>query len=292
MRNATVGCLLAASFLFSATAFARPSPIAKALGNVRWGMDSLALKSALKGKLDKEASPVEFDGRAMRWDSSSIGEEYTHGNEESMFVVKSGESEDYFFLIGGELWKWVKVFPASSFGGRDFNRFASKIQGRFGKGYKKEGEVNPGSGQRYTFIEYLDRSTRLRAIDRTAAHGEYALVFESMETVRALSALRGNTIRRGGPKQSVASKRPERESEPVASTSAGAVNSAKSRASIFSDERQDENAGEYAARKKRVLAERRDQQRRVHARGEESKKGKTLDELAGVDDDDPLAGMR
>lgn len=310
MKRSMVGLLfVATAMLQAAPAAASENQILKAMGNLRWGMDDLALKSALKGKLTARSPHVEFNGQSTSWDSSPVGEEYTHGNEEEMYVSKDGDSENYFFFIGGQLWKWVKFYPASTFGGSGFKNFSQKMQKRFGKGYEKNGEVNPRSGLTYDFVEFMDRNTRLRAIDKTKQLGKFAIVFESMDTVRSLSALRGNTIRRGGPKAptAVASARQTRRSDdededeaPVRSSagvsrgsSEGSASSGAKKKSIFADENErGETASQYAAKKARVVAEERAQQRNVHRRGEESKKGKTLDELAGINDDDPLGGMQ
>jgi hypothetical protein len=289
------------------------SVIAKSLGNVRWGMSPLELKTALKGKLkDKgqqralESSYVEFNGSRTRWDSSPVAEEYTHGNDEAMLnFTESDGSENYYFFIGGQLWKWVKLYPTSSFGGRDYKGFAKKVKARFGTGYDKQGEVNSGTGFSYKFVEFLDRETRLRAVDKSESQNQFALVFESMGTVRSLSALRSNTTRRATNKRAAAvakSDARDRADEPSASRSKGksggsaqpstfTLASNKQR-SLFGDDNQGESASDYQARKQRVVEQERSKQRRQHERTEEQKKGKILDELAGVDDDDPLSGMK
>jgi hypothetical protein len=116
MKRSHVGLLvvgLAALLGLPASAHAGGNSIAKSLGNLRWGMSKLELKSALKGKLT-ESSYVEFNGRS-RFDSQPIGEDYTHGNEEAMMSYRASDgSENYYFFIGGELWKWVKLYPYSS----------------------------------------------------------------------------------------------------------------------------------------------------------------------------------
>jgi hypothetical protein len=307
MKRSHAGLLLVSLLaLFGLPAAAHANAIAKSLGNVRWGMSQSELKLALKGKT-KNASYAEFDGGRTRWDSTPVAEEYTHGNEEAMvsYTDKDG-SENHFFFIGGELWKWVRYYPASTFGGRDFKGFASKVNKRFGRGHQKEAEVNPGTGYSYKFLEYLDRNTRLRAVDKTERQGQYALVFESLEMVRSLSALRSNTIRRAVNKKAATAKAEPREEEEEAPRNVRAKNSRASAAqpsgftlaaakkrSIFADERQDgESDSEYEARKQRVQEQTRAKQRKNHERSEDAKKGKILDELAGVDDDDPISGMK
>ena len=313
MKRAHVGLLLVSlAALFGLPAAAHANAIAKSLGNLRWGMSQSDLKTALKGK-GKSASFAEFDGSRSRWDSTPVAEEYTHGNEEAMLSYKDSDgSENYYFFIGGELWKWVKYYPASTFGGRDFDGFAAKVRKRFGKGHEKEAEVNPGSGYRYKFLEYLDRSTRLRAVDKTERQGQYALVFESMDTVRSLSALRGNTIRRATNKAAMAKAAPREEQEadeeaeeaprntrakePSRSSSASRPTftlASSKKKSIFADEQQEgESSSDYEARKRRVQQQAQETQRKQHELKEDAKKAKVLDELAGVDDDDPISGVK
>lgn len=302
MKRSYCGLLLAVCLLGAPlAAHAAPSPLAKALGNLRWGMSELEVRNALKGKTDSNKlaqSRVEFDGSRSRYDGSVIGEEYTHGNDESVLAFKDTDSENYLFFIGGELWKWIKVYPTSSFKGG----FASSVKKKFGKGYDKNGEVNPGSGAVYDFVEYIDRDTRLRAVDKSAAAQRYVLMFESMATARSIASLRDNTIRRGSPpkkaaavaKKKVADDDDEvatRAPAPVSAPGTLASKSGKGKKSIMDDEQHEETAEEYNARKQRLQADAREQQKRLHQRNEESKKGKILDDLAGIEDDDPMSGM-
>ena len=210
MKRSFCGLLLAGFCLLGLppSAHAAPSALAKALGNLRWGMSELEVRNALKGKTDSgqlSSSHVDFDGKRTRYDGSLIGEEYTHGNDESMLTFKDKDAENYLFFIGGELWKWVKVYPTSTFKGG----FAGAVKKKFGKGYDKNGEVNPGSGAVYDFVEYIDRETRLRAVDKSAEAQRYVLMFESMATARSITSLRSDTIRRGTPpkKSAVAKKK-------------------------------------------------------------------------------------
>ncbi|HMI90697.1 MAG TPA: hypothetical protein VK509_05005 [Polyangiales bacterium] len=302
MKRSYCGLLLAGFCLLglpTAVAHAAPSALAKAMGNLRWGMSELEVKGALKGKTDTgqlSASHVEFDGKRSRYDGSVVGEEYTHGNDESMLAFKDKDAENYLFFIGDELWKWVKVYPSAAFKGG----FAATVKKKFGKGYEKNGEVNQGSGAVYDFVEYLDRNTRLRAVDKSADAQRYVLMFESLETARSIASLRSDTIRRGTPpkKGAVAKRKVEDDDEEVtrapAPSAPGTLASkvAKNKKSIISEnENHEETADEYQARKQRMQADARDQQKRLHQRTEEAKKGKVLDELSEIEDDDPMAGM-
>jgi hypothetical protein len=197
-----------------------------------------------------------------------------------MMSVNDGESENYYFFLDGRLWKWVKLYPSSQFGGKGFSKFEGAISKKFGKGYKKESELN-GSSKKYTFLEFLDRNSRLRAVDRGDANS-YALVFEEMATVRQIASLRPQ------PKKAparLATVEDEDEEETVA-----AKPEKKERRSVFGDENE-ESEQSYEARKNDMVAKKREQQRKAYEREQELKKGKALDSLQEVEDDDPLAGV-
>lgn len=296
-------CLLAMPAVGSAQA------IGKAMGNLRWGMSDTEVqrvaktrltdqyaekikkaKGSAKAQLERElatktkeissAHPFEFSGKSSKWDRSPIAGEFGYGTDESMLTFNDGESENYYFFLEGRLWKWVKLYPSSQFGGKGFSKFSDAISGKFGKGYKKEAELN-GSAKKYTFLEYLDRNSRLRAVDRTSDANGFALVFEEMATVRQIASLRPQ------PKKAPARlATADDEEEEVAA----AKPEKKERRSVFSEEN-DESEQDYESRKSEMVAKKREQQRKAYEREQEQKKGKALDSLQGVDDDDPLAGM-
>ncbi|MGD8859961.1 MAG: hypothetical protein PVI30_08105 [Myxococcales bacterium] len=311
MKSSIFGLILAA-LLVAAPSSALASQIGKSLGNLRWGMSDtevvLVVKRALKKEYaarfkkakgaakdrikdeykrrvkDFERSLVQFDGRS-RWDNSVVGEDFTHNNNESMMVLEGKDSDNYYFFIEGRLWKWVKTLPASTFGRGNFGKFARSVKKKFGRGYEKRGEVNQ-DGSDYQFVEFLDRRTRLRAVDKTSDHGKYALMFEEMATVRNLTALRPNGT---GRSKSRADKRRAHIGGSKGSTTARSAR--KGRRSIFSDGGGDESEAEYRERKRKVMAERERKARAIFKRKQEAKKGKVLDDLAGIEDDDPLAGV-
>lgn len=305
---------------------ARATPIAESMGDLRWGLstrdverflvrkvkeradDELrkargAKKSAIESRRDQqvrqiEQSLVHFDGGRSRWDSGPVADQFTHGNDEAMLAYDDGKSRNYYFFIGDHLWKWYKSFPAADFGGKDFKRFQKSIAKKYGGGRVKSGEMYPGTGEERTWIEYLDRNTRLRAVDKTSPHGEYGLVFEEMATVRDLASLRTES---GGPNrprmaakrsapEPTADEEDERPSREVASN--GSASRAKYKSIDDDSGQRGETRAEYEARKKRVLAEEREKDRAVFERKQDKKQGKTLDTLAGIDDDDPLSGMK
>jgi hypothetical protein len=131
-----------------------------------------------------KSSLVEFNGRKTGWDVSFLKEEFTHNNNESMFVVTDENSQNYYFFINGKLWKWYKAFSADAFQGKSFDKFADAVQGRYGKAQVREGQGK----QRW--LEWQDTGTNLRAVDNNQFYGFYCLVFEHKDTLRRLADLR------------------------------------------------------------------------------------------------------
>lgn len=315
MARVLVVCVLALGVFAPLTA--RATPIAESMGDLRWGLstddverflvrkvkeraaDELrkakgAKKAAIESRRDQQVrqiqgSLVHFDGRSA-YDSGPVADQFTHNNGEAMLSYDDGSSRNYYFFIGDRLWKWYKSFPAKDFGGKDFKRFQKSITKKYGSGRVKSGEMYAGTGEERQWIEYIDRNTRLRAVDKTKPHGEYGLVFEEMETVRSLASLRTAS---GGPSRAkLASKRPapvvEEEDEATARTT-----SRDKYKNIDDDsDQRGETRAEYEARKRKVLAEAREKDRSVYERKQDKKQGKTLDGLAGINDDDPLSGMK
>jgi hypothetical protein len=59
-----------------------------------------------------ESTYVEFDGNQnhRQWDSSFVGSEYTHNNNESMFVYEDSRgNREFFMFINDRLWKRVQA---------------------------------------------------------------------------------------------------------------------------------------------------------------------------------------
>jgi hypothetical protein len=195
--------------------------IAESLADIKWGMSKDELMNKFIGKIKEKYRPLigktkdaveedrlrqeakqemdairkgytEFDGRSSGWNVSFLKGEFTHGNDESMLVVRDSNSQNFYFFIGGKLWKWYKAFDASVFPVGNFQQFATAVQRRFGNAKQAKGEIRPGEGERQ-WLEWQDKQTRLRAVDQTDFYGFYSLVFEEKQTVDNLAKLRSNT---------------------------------------------------------------------------------------------------
>lgn len=197
--------------------------LSRSMGDVRWGMSRADIQKLLeKGIADKyrpklaeardaqqedqlrdaarqeirtlRSSYVAFDGERTGWDASFLREEFTHGNGESMLVLKDENSQNFYFFFNDKLWKWFKAFNAEVFEGQSFEQFQAAIQRRFGSGKENNGELSPGGGARH-WIEWQDDNSRLRAVDQTSFYGFYCLVFEEKATLGQLATLRPNSGR-------------------------------------------------------------------------------------------------
>jgi hypothetical protein len=195
--------------------------VAKALGELKWGMTKQeVLAHFVKGIEEKYQKPLskatdamsedrlrhemgeeiqvirdtltKFDGKTTGWDVSFLRGEFTHKNDEEMFMVRDANSQNFYFFIQNKLWKWYKAFDASVFSGQTFEQFAGALGDRYGKGADREGKLGP-RGEIKRWLEWTSKDTRLRAVDENKFYGFYCMVFESKDTLAKLNALRAHT---------------------------------------------------------------------------------------------------
>jgi len=319
-----IGLALLLVAIFSSSAAAVGSAIAKAMNDLRWGMSenevTLYLKHRLqtlykdkmkkasdseKQRLKEEArskfdaikkSRVRFDGQKTRWDSGLIAFEFTHNNDESMLVAKDDNSTNFYFFINDSLWKWYKAFDRDAFRGKNFKQVSSGMERRFGKGFGKEAESIRGSGMRLV-VEWRDRNTRLRAVDETDEHGRICLVFEDASIVGQIASLRLNPDKRLAKlkaekaKKQMARKDSDQSYETVASNKKAEPTKPKARQSVFAHEARSETDEEYEARRNRILEKRAVAARKKEERKKAAKRAKALEGLKGLDDSDPISGL-
>lgn len=294
-------------------AAADASPIAVAMGDLRWGLNErevsayaqrelaatynaeiaktkdagkqAKLKADLKrAQADVGKSQVEFTGAKSRWDSSPVAGEFTHDNGETMLVAKGPDADSYYFFVNSRLWKVVKVVDKQHAG--DFKKFSKSVEDKYGKGRSKKGEVTPGQGPTQ-FVEYMDRNSRMRAADASDKRGGYALIFEEMATVRELASTRPKTPTRlagQSDEDEVAPKAPAKQDD-------NQIAKAQTKRSVFANERHEETEADYQSRKQKQQVEARDRAQRAHERKEDAKKGEVLKQLDNINDSDPLGGL-
>lgn len=170
----------------------------ESLANVRGLVEEDRLRQRIRERKRRLRDGwLEFRGQRTGWDVSYLGPEYTHGNHEAMLQIRDPESstQEFYFFIRGQLWKWYRAFPRASFGGRDFDEVGRALEERYGPAVHRF-EPDPETDDLISWLEWEDRTTRLRLIDEARYFGFYCLVFESKVTLGRLAALRRNTIRR------------------------------------------------------------------------------------------------
>ncbi len=194
--------------------------IAPALGELAWGMSNREVyehfrrqvegrfaeqlaeardairEDAIRNEMNQEVqrirrSYIRFNGQTTGWDVSFLRDEFTHNNNESMLVVRDGNSQNFYFFINDRLWKWYKAFDVSVFQGQDFDQFAAALQGRFGQALEQTGRMT-NRGEEKHWLEWQDEATRLRAVDENQFYGFYCLVFEDRTVLDRLDELRTN----------------------------------------------------------------------------------------------------
>lgn len=272
-------------------AAANASPIATSMGDLRWGMSERDVSSYAKREhgASIEKSLVNFEGKSSRWDSSAIAGEFNYDDDQAMMVAKGKDgSENYYFFRGGKLWKYVKVLDKKG----DYKKFTQGVEGKFGKGRVKKGELTPGQNSQW--LEYMDRNSRMRAADSNSKRG-FALIYEEMATVRELASLRPQKPSRLGNLSDDDSAAPKSElkatSAPSDKGKGDEIAKASPKRSIFGKENTQESEAEYQTRKQKVAAEQRERAQRAHERKEDAKKGEVLKQLEGLNDSDPLGGL-
>jgi hypothetical protein len=139
-----------------------------------------------------ERTFVPFDGVTAhrRWDTSFIGEEYTHNNNEAMLVYEDNRgNREFFFFINDRLWKRVQA--RNTAGARiNLDDFSSQLESIFGPGRRVM------DGPRLRTVEWRDETTRLHVVDATTFYNAFCLIYEEAATVAQLPTLRRNVAPR------------------------------------------------------------------------------------------------
>jgi hypothetical protein len=137
-------------------------------------------------RLDQNYIPFDGAQEHRRWDSSFIGEEYTHNNNESMLLVEDARgNREFFFFINDRLWKRVQARNTN--GARiQFDDFATQLEALFGPGRRVM------NGTTLQTVQWRDASTAMRLADYTTFFSAFCLIYEESATVAQLATLRLN----------------------------------------------------------------------------------------------------
>jgi hypothetical protein len=195
------------------------SPLADALGELRWGMNRSEVLRLIKNRMQAEFqarvklerdivrqdamyqeakqrfdqiknSYITFDATKNGWDVSPIADEFRRGNDEGMLVMEDASARSFYFFMHGKLWKWYRELKADKEGG--YAAVTSMIREQFSelhadKTQRGEGEAAiPG-------VSWSDANTRVTLIRRGA---DVCLIFEDRATLDQLSVLRRNAFGR------------------------------------------------------------------------------------------------
>lgn len=138
-------------------------------------------------------SYVQFNGAAnqRRWDTSFVGSEYTHNNNESMLVYENPQNNnrEFFLFINDRLWKRFQARSVPAGSGMDFAAFVGTIEQLFGPGL----HINdPEHAERLMTVAWQDDQTRLHLIDNATFFNAFCLVYEERATLGRLADLRHN----------------------------------------------------------------------------------------------------
>ncbi len=135
-----------------------------------------------------ERTYVQFDGTNPHrlWDTSYIGEEFTHNNNESMLVYEDARgNREFFFFINDHLWKRVQARNTAG-AHIDMDDFATQLEALFGIG-RRVSENN-----HLRTVEWRDDTTRLHVRDATNFYNVFCLIYEDAATLAQLPTLRRN----------------------------------------------------------------------------------------------------
>jgi hypothetical protein len=202
--------------------------VAKALGQLRWGMSSKELLAMFKARLRAEyehksklerdilrqdalyqeasarydtikSNLFQFDDKKNGWDVSTIAAEFRRGSRESMLVVRSAQSNDYYFFIHDKLWKWYREIEPSHAGAAGFDGLAEMMQGQLGA-VAQQHLARTDGGPTLPGLAWDATTTRVTLLQRGATA---CLIFEAQHTLAELPALRQNAIARVTKRHSV-----------------------------------------------------------------------------------------
>ncbi len=127
-----------------------------------------------------------------RWDTSFVGSEYTHNNNESLLVyenLRSGDRE-FFFFFNDHLWKRFQARNVPRGSVLTFDMFVQSLDGLFeAPGLRR---MRPDQADRIDSVLWQNENTELRVVDQSTFYGAYCLVYSDKSVQARLSELRRN----------------------------------------------------------------------------------------------------
>ena len=138
-------------------------------------------------------SYLQFNGAPAqrRWDTSFIGPEYTHNNNESMLVFEDQQTgnREFYFFINDRLWKRFQARAVPRGSGLDYATFVGRLETLFGRGLHINDPEHP---DRLMTVAWQNDDTRLHLVDNSTFYNAFCLIYEDRATLARLADLRHN----------------------------------------------------------------------------------------------------
>jgi len=143
-------------------------------------------------KASFERSVTRFGGDPTGYDITPLRTEYTYNNDESVQRLFKDGKNRFFFYIRDKLWKVYDEVPLRDGGplGATFQDAVKKLNAVLASPGRVRAP-NAALGIEHTEVDWQDRTTHLRAIDRSGEH-LVGMVLEDKATLANLAALRSN----------------------------------------------------------------------------------------------------
>jgi hypothetical protein len=143
-------------------------------------------------KVNLERSFTRFLDTPTGYDVTPVKNEYTYKNEEAVHKLYKDGKQRYLFYIKDRLWKIYDEIPLKSSGplGATFQDAVTKLNTAMGVAARIR-PADPAQGIDQMTADWQDRSTHVRALDRSNEH-LLGLVLEDKSTLSALAMLRVN----------------------------------------------------------------------------------------------------
>jgi hypothetical protein len=163
------------------------------LAKLQPGVDQQQLEADRDNrKANFDRSYTEFQDLPTGYDVTPLHLEFTYRNGEAIQKLFKDGKNRYFFFIKSRLWKIYDEVPLRSDAalGTSFQEAVTKLNGLLGvPGRVRAADASQGLER--TEVDWQDRTTHLRAVDRSSEH-LVGIVIEDRNTLSNLAALRTN----------------------------------------------------------------------------------------------------
>ncbi len=143
-------------------------------------------------KVNLERSYVKFGDSPTGYDTTPLKSEYTYRNDEALQKLFKDGRQRYLFYIKDKLWKIYEEIPLKAEGplGATFQDAVARLNAAMAVPARIR-PVDSAQGLDRTTADWQDRTTHVRALDRSSEH-LVGLVLEDRNTLTNLAALRSS----------------------------------------------------------------------------------------------------